>query len=72
MITTEAFLELNLRQYNNKIVLYNKIYNKIPLNVIKQKIILPKLLKVIEKRDETFRKLRILLKKKRPELFISG
>ena len=72
MITTEAFLELNLRQYNNKIVLYNKIYNKIPLNVIKQKIILPKLLKVIEKRDESFRKLRILLKKKRPELFISG
>lgn len=72
MITTEAFLELNLRQYNNKIVLYNKIYNKIPLNIIKQKIILPKLLKVIEKRDETFRKLRILLKKKRPELFISG
>jgi|TARA_R110000824_G_scaffold4844_5_gene22877 hypothetical protein len=72
MITTEAFLELNLRQYNNKIVLYNKIYNKIPLNIIKQKIILPKLLKIIEKRDETFRKLRILLKKKRPELFISG
>ena len=72
MITTEAFLELNLRQYNNKIVLYNKIYNKIPLNVIKEKIILPKLLKIIEKRDETFRKLRILLKKKRPELFISG
>tara|TARA_R110002020_G_scaffold183812_2_gene380258 strand:+ start:1095 stop:1313 length:219 start_codon:yes stop_codon:yes gene_type:complete len=72
MITTEAFLELNLRQYNNKIVLYNKIYNKIPLNIIKQKIILPKLLKVIEKRDESFRKLRILLKKKRPELFISG
>ena len=72
MITTEAFLELNLRQYNNKIVLYNKIYNKIPLNIIKQKIILPKLLKIIEKRDESFRKLRILLKKKRPELFISG
>ena len=72
MITTEAFLELNLRQYNNKIVLYNKIYNKIPLNVIKQKIILPKLLKIIEKRDESFRKLRILLKKKHPELFISG
>jgi|TARA_R100000963_G_C4580089_1_gene61433 hypothetical protein len=72
MITTEAFLELNLRQYNNKIVLYNKIYNKIPLNVIKQKIILPKLLNIIEKRDESFRKLRILLKKKHPELFISG
>ena len=72
MITTEAFLELNLRHYNNKIILYNKIYNKIPLNIIKQKIILPKLLKVIEKRDESFRKLRILLRKKRPELFISG
>ena len=72
MITTEAFLELNLRQYNNKIVLYNKIYNKIPWNVIKQKIILPKLLNIIEKRDESFRKLRILLKKKHPELFISG
>jgi hypothetical protein len=72
MITTEAYLELKLRQYNNKIVFYNKIYNKIPVIIIRNKFLLPKILKIIEKRDETFRKLRILLRKKHPEMFIGG
>tara|TARA_R110002020_G_scaffold201824_4_gene404674 strand:- start:381 stop:599 length:219 start_codon:yes stop_codon:yes gene_type:complete len=72
MITNEAYLELRLRQFNNKIVLYNKIYNKIPINILKNKFLLPKMLKIIERRDNTFRKLRILLKKKHPEKFIGG
>ena len=72
MITTEAYLELKLRQYNNKIVFYNKIYNKIPVIIIRNKFLLPKILKIIEKRDETFRNLRILLRKKHPEMFIGG
>ncbi len=72
MITNEAYLELKLRQYNNKIVFYNKIYNKIPVNIIKNKLLLPKMLKIIEQRNNTFRKLRILIRKKHPEMFIGG
>jgi hypothetical protein len=68
-VSNEADLEIKLSSYNAKIVFLNKIYR----NMSKIKIghlIYPKIAQNIELRNQCFRELRDLMKKKRPELFI--
>ncbi len=68
-MSNEADLELKLSAYNAKIVFLNKIYQK--LSKIKLgHLIYPKIAQNIELRNQCFRELRDLLKRKRPELFI--
>ena len=71
IVSNEADLELKLTAYNAKIIFLNKIYSK--LDKIKLSHLLNgKLKSNIESRNQCFRELRDLLKKKRPELFIGG
>ena len=72
MISKEAELELLLKFFNNKILFYNNIYRKTPTDFLKNKLWLKKILSLREKRDTCFKKLRILIRKKHPELFIRG
>ncbi len=68
-MSNEADLEIKLSSYNAKIVFLNKIY----FNMCKIKLghlIYPKIAQNIELRNQCFRELRNLIKKKRPELFI--
>ena len=70
-MSNEADLELKLTAYNAKILFWNKIY----INLSKFKLghlLHKKLQSNIEARNQCFRELRDLLKKKRPELFIGG
>tara|TARA_R110000822_G_scaffold35647_3_gene100437 strand:+ start:1865 stop:2083 length:219 start_codon:yes stop_codon:yes gene_type:complete len=70
-MSNEADLELKLSAYNAKIVFLNKIYR----NLCKIKLghlIYPKIAQNIESRNQCFRDLRDLIKKKRPELFIGS
>ena len=70
-MSKEADLELKLTAYNAKILFWNRIY--INLSKFKLGHLLHKKLQTnIEKRNQCFRELRDLLKKKRPELFIGG
>ena len=70
-MSNEANLELKLTAYNAKIIFLNKMYAK--LDKIKLSHLLNgKLKSNIELRNECFRELRDLLRKKRPELFIGG
>ena len=70
-MSNEANLELKLTAYNAKIIFLNKMYSK--LDKIKLSHLLNgKLKSNIESRNECFRELRDLLRKKRPELFIGG
>tara|TARA_R110000824_G_scaffold10321_1_gene45697 strand:- start:1324 stop:1647 length:324 start_codon:yes stop_codon:yes gene_type:complete len=71
IVSNEADLELKLTAYNAKIVFLNKIYLK--LSKIKLGHLLnSKLNDNVEKRNQCFRELRDLLRKKRPELFTGG
>ena len=70
-MSNEADLELKFSAYNAKIVFLNKIYR----NLCKIKLghlIYPKISQNIELRNQCFRDLRDLIKKKRPELFIGS
>lgn len=70
-MSNESDLELKLSAYNAKIIFLNKIYR----NFCKIKLghlIYPRIAKNIELRNQCFRELRDLIKKKRPELFING
>ena len=70
-MSNEADLELKLTAYNAKIIFLNKIYIK--LDKIKLSHLLNgKIQSNVQKRNECFVQLRNLLRKKRPELFISG
>tara|TARA_R110000824_G_scaffold8723_1_gene39460 strand:+ start:386 stop:604 length:219 start_codon:yes stop_codon:yes gene_type:complete len=70
-VSNEADLELKLSAYNAKIIFLNKMF--INLSKIKLGHLLHgKLQTNIEARNQCFRELRDLLKKKRPELFIGG
>jgi hypothetical protein len=70
-MSNEANLELKLTAYNAKIIFLNKMYAK--LDKIKLSHLLNgKLKSNIELRNQCFRELRDLLRKKRPELFIGG
>tara|TARA_R110002153_G_scaffold231988_1_gene385195 strand:+ start:356 stop:679 length:324 start_codon:yes stop_codon:yes gene_type:complete len=68
IVSNEADLELKLTAYNAKIIFLNKIFIK--LSKIKLGHLLHgKLQTNIEQRNQCFRELRDLLRKKRPELF---
>jgi len=70
-VSNEADLELKLSAYNAKILFLNKIYR----NLCKIKLghlIYPKIAQNIDLRNQCFRDLRDLIKKKRPELFIGS
>jgi len=70
-VSNEADLELKLSAYNAKIIFLNKMIR----NLSKVKLghlLYSKLQTNIESRNQCFRELRDLLKKKRPELFIGG
>ena len=70
-MSNEANLELKLSAYNAKIIFLNKMIR----NLSKVKLghlLYNKLQNNIESRNQCFRELRDLLKKKRPELFIGG
>ena len=70
-MSNESDLELKLSAYNAKIVFLNNMYRK--LNKIKLgHLLIKKINHNITLRNECFRELRDLLKKKRPELFIGG
>ena len=70
-MSNEADLELKLTAYNAKIIFLNKIFIK--LSKIKLgHLLVNKLNDNIEQRNQCFRELRDLLRKKRPELFIGG
>ena len=71
IVSNEADLELKLTAYNAKIIFLTKIHAK--LNKIKLSHLLNgRLRNNIDLRNQCFRELRDLLKKKRPELFIGG
>ena len=70
-MSNEADLELKLTAYNAKIVFLNKMFIK--LSKIKLGHLLNGKLKTnIEQRNQCFRELRDLTRKKRPELFTGG
>ena len=70
-MSNEADLELKLTAYNAKIIFLNKMFIK--LSKVKLSHLLHgKLQTNIELRNQCFRELRDLLRKKRPELFIGG
>ena len=68
-MNAEADIEIKLTAYNAKIIFLNKLLTK--LNKIKCGHLLHKtLIKNIQLRNECFRELRDLLRKKHPEMFI--
>jgi len=68
-VSNEADLELKLTAYNAKILFWNKIY--INLSKFKLGHLLHSKIKTnIEARNQCFRELRDVVKKKHPELFI--
>ena len=70
-MSNEADLELKLTAYNAKIIFLNKMFIK--LSKIKLGHLLhSKLNDNIEQRNQCFRELRDLMRKKRPELFTGG
>ena len=70
-MSNEADLELKLTAYNAKIVFLNKMFIK--LSKIKlSHLLIGKLNDNIEQRNQCFRELRDLMRKKRPELFTGG
>tara|TARA_R110000822_G_scaffold6167_1_gene25886 strand:+ start:120 stop:338 length:219 start_codon:yes stop_codon:yes gene_type:complete len=70
-VSNEADLELKLTAYNAKIVFLNKMFIK--LSKIKlSHLLIGKLNYNIEQRNQCFRELRDLMRKKRPELFTGG
>tara|TARA_R110001606_G_scaffold217871_1_gene365725 strand:- start:216 stop:434 length:219 start_codon:yes stop_codon:yes gene_type:complete len=70
-VSNEADLELKLTAYNAKIVFLNKMFIK--LSKIKlSHLLIGKLNDNIEQRNQCFRELRDLMRKKRPELFTGG
>ncbi len=71
IVSNEADLELKLTAYNAKIIFLNKMFIK--LSKIKLgHLLYGKLNDNVEQRNQCFRELRDLLRKKRPELFIGG
>ena len=71
IVSNEADLELKLTAYNAKIIFLNKMFIK--LSKIKLgHLLVRKLDNNIQERNQCFRELRDLLRKKRPELFIGG
>ena len=70
-MSNEADLELKLSAYNAKIIFLNKMMRN--LSKVKMgHLLYGKLCNNIELRNQCFRELRDLLKKKRPELFIGN
>jgi len=70
-VSNEADLEIKLSAYNAKIIFLNKMIK----NLSKFKLghlLYNKLQSNIEARNQCFRELRDLLRKKRPELFIGS
>jgi len=71
IVSNEADLELKLTAYNAKIIFLNKMFIK--LSKIKlSHLLIGKLNDNVEKRNQCFKELRDLIKKKRPELFTGG
>jgi hypothetical protein len=70
IVNHETLLDLTLRNLNAKIILYQRIVNRIPTNKLKHKFYMWKIVPIVQTRDEKFKELRILLKKKHPEMFI--
>ena len=66
MISEIEKLEVELNLLNNKIIYYDKWIRKVKFAII-QKFIVKRMNKVIETRNECFRELRELVKKKFPE-----
>ena len=70
-MSNEADLEVKLSAYNAKIIFLNKIFRY--LSKVKLGHLLHgKLQTNIEKRNQCFRELRDVVRKKHPELFIGG
>ena len=70
-MSNEADLEIKLSAYNAKIIFLNKMF----MNLSKFKLghlLHGKLQTNIEKRNQCFRELRDVVRKKHPELFIGG
>tara|TARA_R110002051_G_scaffold92721_1_gene162471 strand:- start:714 stop:932 length:219 start_codon:yes stop_codon:yes gene_type:complete len=70
-VSNEADLELKLSAYNAKIIFWYKIHNYLS-KVKLGHLLYNKLNKNIEVRNQCFRELRDLVRKKHPELFIGG
>jgi len=70
-VSNEADLELKLTAYNAKIVFLNKMYVKL-CKIKLGHLLNGKLQTNIEQRNQCFRELRDLMRKKRPELFTGG
>ncbi len=68
MTSKEVELELKLEQLNNKIKFYSK-FLRYPFFKI---LMLKRYVKVIEKRNDCFKELREMIRKKYPEKFIGG
>ena len=67
----ESELEIKLKAYNQKIIFWNMVYNK--LQKIKLgKIVINRIANFEIKRNECFKELRTLLRKKYPEKFIQS
>lgn len=62
-------LKTELENLNNKIIILNRLCNKLPYG---HRIFKNKLNKLIQKRDQCFRELRESLRKSNPELFIGS
>lgn len=71
LITYESELELKLKELNGKIIFYNKLYSKMPLNIMRN-IVLKKMIQTRTQRDYYFTELRNLIKRKYPEKLIGG
>jgi len=71
IVSNEADLELKLTAYNARIVFLNNIFMKLSKLKLGH-LVTGKLQSNIEKRNQCFRELRDLIKKKRPELFTGG
>ena len=70
-LSNEADLELKLTAYNAKIIFLNKMFIKL-CKIKLGHLLHGKLNDNIEQRNQCFRELRDLLRKKRPELFTGG
>tara|TARA_R110000751_G_scaffold37643_1_gene91077 strand:+ start:106 stop:324 length:219 start_codon:yes stop_codon:yes gene_type:complete len=68
-VSNEADLELKLSAYNAKIIFLNNIYRKL-CKIKLGHLIYPKIKSNVESRNQCFKELRDLIKKKRPELFM--
>ena len=65
MTSNEVILELRLTQLNNKLIMWIKLYDKLPFFFIKNKI-----MSIRQKRDQCWNDLRTLIRQKYPEKFI--